>query len=129
MKFLAAYAHKVIKMIDDMVVLLGEEQKSDDEKKAYSEAEFDTSEDKAKALTRTIGKLEKAIEENKSAIATLTEEIKALGEGITKLDKDVVEATEIRKEENEDYTVAMAANTACVELIGVAKNRMNKHRT
>merc|ERR1719460_218270 len=117
---------KVIKMMDDMVALLGEEQTSDDEKKQYCETEFDTSEDKKKALTRAIGKLEKAIEDNKSAIATLTDEIKALGEGIAKLDKDVVEATEMRKEENSDYTTEMAANTACVELIGVAKNRMNK---
>merc|ERR1719460_1399598 len=117
---------KVIKMIDDMVALLEEEQTSDDEKKEYCETEFDTSEDKKKALTRAIGKLEKAIEDNKSAIATLTDEIKALGEGIAKLDKDVVEATEMRKEENSDYTTEMAANTACIELIGVAKNRLNK---
>merc|ERR1719326_741860 len=117
---------KVIKMMDDMVALLEEEQTSDDEKKAYCEVEFDTSEDKKKALTRAIGKLEKAIEDNKSAIATLTDEIKALGEGIAKLDKDVVEATELRKEENSDYTTEMASNTACIELIGVAKNRLNK---
>merc|ERR1719281_543657 len=109
-----------------MVALLGEEQTSDDEKKEYCAAEFDSSEDKKKVLARAIGKLEKAIEENKGAIATLSDEIKALGEGIEKLDKQVVEATETRKEENSDYTTAMAANTACIELIGVAKNRLNK---
>merc|ERR1719265_1936068 len=58
--------------------------------------------------------------------ATLTADIEALAKGIKDLDTDVAEATVQRKEENEDYQVAMAANTAAVELIGVAKNRMNK---
>merc|ERR1719213_1455270 len=111
--------------MEKMVALL-HEQTSDEDKKANCETEFDTADDEKKALERAIGKLEKAIEENKGAIATLTDEIKALGEGIEKLDKQVVEATETRKEENSDYTTVMAANTACIELIGVAKNRLNK---
>merc|ERR1719456_1588820 len=41
---------KVIAMIDDMVVLLGKEQKDDDEKKAYCEAELDKAEDEEKQL-------------------------------------------------------------------------------
>jgi len=117
---------KVIKMIDEMVTLLGEEQVSDNEKKAYCEKEFDTAEDTKKQLERAIGKLEKAIDENTSAIATLKEEIEALDDGIKKLDKQVVEATEQRKEENEDFQATTAANTAAVELIGMAKNRMQK---
>merc|ERR1719321_215210 len=35
---------KIIKMMDDMVVLLGKEQKDDEEQKAYCEAEFEKSE-------------------------------------------------------------------------------------
>ena len=34
---------KIIKMMDDMVVLLGKEQKDDEEQKAYCEAEFEKS--------------------------------------------------------------------------------------
>eukprot|EP00747_Dinoflagellata_sp_TGD_P160205 gnl/TRDRNA2_/TRDRNA2_177952_c3_seq7.p1 gnl/TRDRNA2_/TRDRNA2_177952_c3~~gnl/TRDRNA2_/TRDRNA2_177952_c3_seq7.p1 ORF type:complete len:651 (+),score=246.87 gnl/TRDRNA2_/TRDRNA2_177952_c3_seq7:251-1954(+) len=116
----------VIKMIDEMTVTLGEEQKSDDDKKLYCEKEFDTSEDKKKELARAVSKLEKAIEENKSAIATLEEEIKALAEAIKESDKAVAEATEQRKEENEDFTANAAANAACKELIAFAKNRLNK---
>jgi len=59
-------------------------------------------------------------------IATLTDDIAVLAEALKEADKAVAEATVQRKEENEDYQVAMAANTAAVELIGVAKNRMNK---
>merc|ERR1719443_991734 len=113
-------------MIDDMVVLLQEEQASDDEKKEYCEAEFDTAEDEAKAVKRSLGKLSKAIAENKDAIDTLKTEIEALSAGIAKLDKQVARATEMRQEENEDYKMNTAQNTAAVELIGMAKDRMNK---
>merc|ERR1719171_115531 len=117
---------KVIKMIDDMVALLTEEQASDDEKKEYCEAEFDTAEDEGKAVKRSLGKLAKAIAENKDAIDTLKTEIEALSAGIAKLDKQVARATEMRQEENEDFKMNMAQNTAAVELIGMAKDRMNK---
>merc|ERR1712032_244500 len=43
---------KVIKMIDEMVALLGKEQIDDDEKKAWCEQEFDTADDEKKALER-----------------------------------------------------------------------------
>merc|ERR1711924_548708 len=42
------------------------------------------------------------------------------------LDKSVAEATEQRKEENEDYTELMASDSAAKELLGFAKNRLNK---
>merc|ERR1711907_862619 len=38
----------------------------------------------------------------------------------------VAEATEQRKEENEDYTALMASDAAAKELIEFAKNRLNK---
>merc|ERR1712127_446430 len=70
--------------------------------------------------------LEKATEETKESIATLGDEIAALTQGIKDLDKQVAEATETRKEENEDYVVVLASNNAAVEILGSAKNRMNK---
>merc|ERR1719262_596268 len=62
----------------------------------------------------------------KSSIETLTEEVRALEEGIVKLDKSVAEATVNRKEENEDYSALMAGNTAAAQLLKYAKNRLNK---
>merc|ERR1719428_932492 len=56
----------------------------------------------------------------------VTEEIAALIQGIKDLDKQVAEATEQRKQENEDFVEELAANNAAKELIGIAKNRMNK---
>merc|ERR1719183_3125077 len=59
-------------------------------------------------------------------IATLTDEVAALKKGIEDLDKQVDEATTNRKEENEDYQTLMSQDAAAKELIGMAKNRMNK---
>merc|ERR1719207_380268 len=82
--------------------------------------------DKKKGLERTISDLETAIAKETDAIAQATADIEALSDSIKALDKSVAEATEQRKEENEDYTELMSSNSACKELIGFAKNRLNK---
>jgi chromosome segregation ATPase len=117
---------KVIKLIDDMVALLKTEQQDDADKKEYCEMQFDQADDKKKALERTEGKLTAAIEDAKETIATLTDEIKALGEGIVALDKSVAEATANRKEENSDFKTLFASDAAAKELLEFAKNRLNK---
>merc|ERR1719506_663235 len=98
---------KVIKMMDDMVVLLKEE-------------------DKEVELKHKLEGLTASIEEMADGIKTLTEEIKALEDGIVALDKSVAEATETRKEEHEEFVTVAAQNNAAVQLLGVAENRLNK---
>jgi len=117
---------KVIKMIDEMVATLGAEQQDDDDKKEYCATQFDLADDKKKGLERDVSNLDKAIEKGKESIAALADEIKALGAGIKALDKSVAEATEQRKEENADYTELLAADGAAKDLLGFAKNRLNK---
>jgi len=117
---------KVVKMIDEMVVTLKKEQEDDDAKKEYCAAELDTSDDKKKALERSVSDAEAAIEDAEEKLASLVAEIKALNDAIKALDKSVADATQQRKEENTAYTELMASNTAAKELIGIAKNRMNK---
>jgi len=117
---------KVLKMIDNLVATLGTEQQDDDHKKEYCEKQFDVSEDKKKGLMQSEGDQTAAIEDMTESIATLTEEIAALGASIKALDKDVAEASETREEENKEHTTLMANNNAAKELIGFAKNRMNK---
>merc|ERR1719151_572194 len=120
---------KVIGMIDEMVGILGEEQKADDDKKAYCEAELDKTEDTKKSLERKVDDLGAALEETKGLIATLTEEIEALADGIKALDKSVAEATENRKAENAAYKELMAADTAAEKLLSMAGNRLAKFYT
>merc|ERR1740127_246972 len=78
---------KVIKLIDEMVALLKEEQLADEHKKEYCEMQFDAMDDKKKGLERKESKLEKSIDDAKEGIAALTGEIEALGDGIKALDK------------------------------------------
>merc|ERR1719223_1062740 len=117
---------KVIGMIDEMVVTLKKEQDDDDHKKEYCPAQFDQSDDKKKSLERSVADLETAIADAKEGVATSKADIEALEDGIKALDKAVAEATSQRKEENEDFTGLMASDTAAKEILGFAKNRLNK---
>jgi len=108
---------KVIKMIDEMVALLGKEQKDDDDKKEYCSMQFDSSDDNKKALERHIAG-------DEADMATAKES--SLDAGIRSLDKFVAEATEQRKEENAEFKALMASNTAAKEVLAFAKNRLNK---
>merc|ERR1712129_391695 len=117
---------KVIKMIDDMVANLRQEQIDDDSKKEYCEKQLDSSDDKKKELEISVSDSETAIEELEGSIATLTEEIAALKKGIRALDKAVAEATEQKKEENAEYKELKQSDTAAKEILLFAKNRLNK---
>merc|ERR1719150_2670204 len=117
---------KIIKMIDDVITSLKIEQADDDAKKEYCAKEFDAADDKKKGLERAFSDLETAIENAQEDIAKLAEEINVLKAAIKELDKNVMEATEQRKEENEDFKELMASDTAAKELMKFAKNRLNK---
>merc|ERR1719352_698671 len=82
--------------------------------------------DKVKELELHVSDLSKAVADAKESIATLTEEIAGLSDGIKALDKAVAEATEQRKEEHADSVETLTNDNAAKELIGFAKNRMNK---
>jgi chromosome segregation ATPase len=117
---------KVIKMIDEMVATLKKEQLDDDHKKEYCAKQFDLADDKKKGLEQSLSDIETAIEEAKDGIATTKSEIESLGAGIKALDKSVAEATEQRQQEHEEFTELMASDSAAKELLGFAKNRLNK---
>merc|ERR1719305_2251665 len=94
---------KVIKMCDDLVAELKQEQQDDIDKKEYCEKQFDLADDKKKSLERAEKDAENAIAKAKEAIETLTDEIEALEKGIKELDKSVFDATEQRQEENQEF--------------------------
>jgi len=117
---------EVIKMIDDMVVLLGKQQDEDDKSKEFCEAEFDKAEDEEKAAKTKLGQLDAALAEATDAIVSLSEEISVLNKGIGELDYAVAEATEQRKEEHAEYIETVQLNEAAIGLVGKAKNRLQK---
>jgi len=117
---------KIIKMIDELVVQLKNEQVEDDAKKLYCNDKFDELDDTKKSLEQDVSDLETSIEDAKESISNLKVEIEALDDGIHALDKEVEEATEQRQKEHADFTESLAANTAAVDLLKFAKNRLNK---
>jgi len=88
------------------------EQSDDDNKKEYCNVQLHMIQDKKKVSETSVSDREVAIENAKEGIAKSTEEIAALREGISELDKMVLETTEQRKNENEDFKEKMASDTA-----------------
>merc|ERR1719247_512911 len=102
---------KVNTMIDGMNEVLEGEQVADDKQDVWCLAELDKAKEEAKATEQDVGDLSAAIDEQRDAIAAVGSEIEALKKGLEDLDKSVDEA---------------ASNQAAVDLLGMAKNRLNK---
>merc|ERR1719171_1847347 len=113
-------------MVDDMIVLEEEEQSGDDHQKPWCNGEFEKEDREEKAEKSEVSALDAEMEEETDAIAGLEEEIKALTDGVAKLDKTVAEATEQRKEEHMEYQSTITLTKTAIELIGKAKNRLQK---
>jgi len=120
---------KVITMIDNLVVTLKKEQVDDDKHKDWCGAEFDSSEDQAKDLTRRIGGFETRVTENEESIAQIIDEISALNQAIKDTDRAVEDATTQRKDEHKNFVQTAAENNAALQLLEIAKNRMAKFYT
>merc|ERR1719171_1824698 len=116
----------VIKMIDDMVVLLGKQQAEDAKQKTYCEDEFEKAADEEAAAKTKLAQTDAKLAELTDTIGTLMEEISALETSIEALDKSVADATEQRKEEHAAYVAQMQMNEAAMGLVDKAKNRMQK---
>jgi len=116
----------VVKMIDDMVVLLGKDQADDDKSKSFCEDEFETAGDEEKAAKEKLSAVTAKIEEISDAVAGLAEGIATSEEEVKETDKAVAQATEQRKEEHEDYLTMVQLSEAAVGLVGKAKNRLQK---
>ena len=113
-------------MIDGMVGVLGKEQEDDNSQKDFCEAEFSKSATEKKETEENLASLAASLDEMSATVETLTSEVSTLQAEIVSLDKAVAEATEQRKQENEDFVTKQAENQACTQLIEKAKNALNK---
>jgi len=117
---------KVNTMIDGMNTVLESEQVQDDKQDVWCLAELDKAKEEAKATEQDVEDTKAAIDEQRDSIETTAGEIEELKKGLEELDKDVAEATETRKDEHAEYIDEAASNQAAVDLLGMAKNRLNK---
>merc|ERR1719395_504046 len=81
----------VIKMIDDMVVILGKDQADDDKSKTFCEDELEKTGDEQKAATEKKAQVEAQIAEATDAVSELAESIATLEADIKDLDKTVAQ--------------------------------------
>merc|ERR1719326_1797043 len=117
---------KVVGMVDGMVGVLEEEQVQDDKQDVWCLDELDKAAEEIKATETDLEEVRAAIDEGRDAVAGVASDIEAIKAGLVELDKSVAEAIEQRKKEHQEYIDSAAMNQATVELIGMAKNRMNK---
>jgi chromosome segregation ATPase len=116
----------ITKMIDEMVAILEAEEADDAKHKTWCQGEFATTADSTEKATANAASLEAAISETTDEAATLAEDIAALTAGIAALDKDVATSTEQRKGEHAEYLETIALTEAAIQLVGKAKNRLQK---
>jgi len=117
---------KVLKMIDDMVTLLGKEQKTESKQRETCNSEIDTNEDE---ITELNHKLESGNARKEDLTAKREESeasLKEFQDSLKATAQLVAEATEQRKKEAENYKVMMAENNAALQLIEKAKNKLHK---
>merc|ERR1719335_62674 len=117
---------EVIKMVDDMVTLLGKQQVEDEKQKTYCEDELDKAADEEAATKTKLAQVTATIMEQQDEISAAMEEINTLTSEIAELDKAVADATNQRKEEHQMYVETMQMNEVAKGLVEKAKNRMNK---
>jgi len=117
---------EVIKMVDDMVVLLGKQQQEDSRQKDWCVSEFDKSSDDNNAAHTKLSALDAELAELNDEITELSESIATLTSEVQELDKSVADATEQRKEDHAAYVEMVQLNGVALGLIAKAKNRMQK---
>eukprot|EP00401_Gymnodinium_catenatum_P000834 CAMPEP_0117610666 /NCGR_PEP_ID=MMETSP0784-20121206/81987_1 /TAXON_ID=39447 /ORGANISM="" /LENGTH=687 /DNA_ID=CAMNT_0005414069 /DNA_START=91 /DNA_END=2154 /DNA_ORIENTATION=- len=116
----------LIKKIDGLVVVLKQEQKDDEAKKAYCSEEIGKVEDEKKDYEREIGDIKTVLAENEDMLTAATREIETLVNGLKKVDEDVAKQTELRKEDHAMAVETLATNNAATQLLEVAKQRLMK---
>jgi len=116
----------IVKMIDDMVALLKREQADDDKQKEFCDTELRNGANDKAAAEDTIKSIDSKMAELGEVVETTESEIATLKEGIEALDRTVAGATEMRKQQHAEFSSTAAANQAAIELLEMARNRMNK---
>jgi hypothetical protein len=117
---------EVIKMVDDMISLLGKQQAEDEKQKAFCQDELEKSADEEAATKTKIAQSDADLAEQTDAISSLMEDISELNAEIAELDKSAAEATEMRKEEHAEYLETVQMNEAATGLVKKAQQRLQK---
>jgi uncharacterized coiled-coil DUF342 family protein len=118
---------KVIKMIDDMSVLLKQEAEDDLKSRDSCNESFNDSEADAKEVAHAIKGLNAEVEDAASVIDAQTNAIEKYTNDIAAAKTAMSEASAQRQKENAEFIEAVELNKEAVELIMKAKDKLNAY--
>jgi len=118
---------KIVKMIDDMVVLLKKEAEDDLASRDQCNEDFNSSAAEKKETEHAIKGLEASIEELGEVIEAQTAIIEKNTADVAAAKESMAEATKQREEDNASFVEAVDLNKQAVELIQKAKNKLNSY--
>lgn len=118
---------KIIKMIDDMVVILKKEAEDDLASRDKCTFDFNAAEAEKKEVEHAIEGLTATIEELTAVAAQKADAMKKAADEIAAAQTAMAEATAQRKQDNADFVVAVDLNNQAVALIQKAKNKLNSY--
>ncbi|CEM33035.1 unnamed protein product [Vitrella brassicaformis CCMP3155] len=116
----------VKKMIQKMIGVLGQEQKTDDKQKDWCVAETHKNANKKDDTETQITDLETKLSKLKEKVDVLTEEIATVTQEIKDLDESVKDATEQRQQEKKEFTQEMSELNLAKALLNKAADRLNQ---
>lgn len=116
---------KILKMIDDMVVLLKQEAEDDLASRDQCNVDFNDSAAEKKETEHAIKGLSASIEELTEVISSQATIIEKSTADIVASKEAMAEATKQREEDNAAFVEAVDLNKQAVELIQKAKNKLN----
>merc|ERR1719161_1217879 len=94
--------------------------------KDFCVGELDKTEREKDAADDKLANLGASIEEITGELDSIAQGVADLVAGIQALDKDVAEATALRKQEHEEYAENVQMQETAIEIVGKAKNRLQK---
>jgi len=112
--------------IDSMVELLKKESADDQTKVDYCKRQFHELASKSQSLSSKIEGLSASLSQKEDLVKKLEGEVKAIQDGVKELDESIAAAGENRKAEHAEYQETMAADNSALELLSLARNRLNK---
>lgn len=117
----------VMKMIDEMVDVLKQEQASDVTNRDNCVSTLHQNELDTKALENSINSKQAASDDFASQIEVVQSNIKRDTNLLSESENDLVQAKQVREEENKEFLDATQLNSEAIELVAKAKDKLNAY--
>jgi DNA repair exonuclease SbcCD ATPase subunit len=111
---------KVKKLIDDMITRLLNEANEDAQHEGFCDEEMGKNKVTRNKLSEDIDALEASVEEGKSTIMHLTDDVATLSKEVAELESSMVESTKLRKEEKATNKVTVEDAEAAQKAVAAA---------